>query len=395
MAAPRASRVRRAAGGAITIVGVLGVLACVVGFGWWARSDEPRDIDAPGGAPPSVSVAPVTWLPRYDVDRAFVGRVEGRQEASVGFEVGGTIDEVLVDEGDRVAEGAVLARLNTDRLRARRQERVASAARAEADRDLAAIRRDRVAELRQRKATTEREWDEVVARFDAATAALASAEAAVASLDVELAKSEIAAPFDAIVSERWADPGRVVPAGADVMELLESDRPRVRVAIGGAAIDELAIGDKWSIEIGGRAYDGELTAVLPRRGEVIRGVDALVTLDATLGELRAGDLARMTVSRSVEEPGHWLPIDALTRGERGLWAAYAVQADAYGVDRLARVDVELLHVDGDRAFVRSGLPAGSLVVTGGLHRVAAGMAVHATVVEPVALDAEAEPGASP
>ncbi|MEO0965432.1 MAG: efflux RND transporter periplasmic adaptor subunit [Planctomycetota bacterium] len=395
MAERKTKRSRRATGVWVTVAGVAAIASGVVAFGWSGQGGDERDLDAPGVAPPSVPVEPIAWSPSYDVERAFVGRVEGRQEARVGFEVGGMIEAVRVDEGDRVEARALLARLNTDRLGARRQELIASVAAARAERELASIRRERVAELRDRNATTAREWDEVVARFDAAEAALASAEAAVASIDVELAKSEIVAPFDAIVSMRWAEPGQVVSAGADVMELLESDRPRVRVAVGGPAIGELVVGDRWSVEIDGRAYEGELTAILPRRGEVVRGVDALITLDASLGELRAGDLARLSVSRTLNESGHWLPVDALTRGERGLWAAYTVASDASGVDRLRRVDIELLHVDGDRAYVRSGLREGSTVVTGGLHRVAVGMAVRPTVVAPVALDADAEAGAQP
>ncbi len=125
----------------------------------------------------------------------------------------------------------------------------------------------------------------------------------------------------------------------------------------------------------GRAYPGRVRAVLPVRDERTRTVDALVVVDATLGEaLRRGDVARLAVEREVPGRGFWVPRGGLTEGTRGLWALYVVVVEG-GRARVERREVELLHVESDRAFVTGPLGDGERIVTAGVHRLAPGMTV--------------------
>lgn len=65
------------------------------------------------------------------LEQIFVGWVEARQRSELGFERGGRLTELLVREGDPVAAGATLARLDTSLLLAARAERLAEQAKAE------------------------------------------------------------------------------------------------------------------------------------------------------------------------------------------------------------------------------------------------------------------------
>ncbi|MEM6333322.1 MAG: efflux RND transporter periplasmic adaptor subunit [Planctomycetota bacterium] len=356
---------------------VAGVAVAVVVFGWASRSEEVIRTAGPGVEPLVVPWAEVAWDEGYEVQRRYVGRVEAKREADLGFEIGGLIVEIGVDEGQAVTAGQVLASLDTRRLEARRAELEAQAEQAEASAELAAIRLERITRMHAREATTADELDEARSTARAADADVARARAAVRSVEVDIEKAELVAPFDAVVAVRSVDEGRVVDAGTAVVRLLERSRPEVRVGIGGDAIESLAVGEAVSVEVRGERYAGRVRAILPTRDQVGRGVDALIELEAELGAVRSGDLGRVSLPRRVAAAGFWVPMQALTEGSRGLWSLYVLDGstDDSGRATLRRADVEVLHEATDRAYVRGPFEAGVRVVVGGLHRVGPGMAV--------------------
>ena len=78
--------------------------------------------------PLRVVATPVRRVEGYEVRGQYVGRVVGRRTSALGFDTPGLLDAVLVQEGDRVRQGDVLARLNITRLDARRRQLVAELA---------------------------------------------------------------------------------------------------------------------------------------------------------------------------------------------------------------------------------------------------------------------------
>ena len=66
------------------------------------------------------------------------------------------------------------------------------------------------------------------------------------------------------------------------------------------------------------------------------------------------------------------------RGRRGLWSVYVVDRDSRSaaVGTVARRDVEVLHTEGERGFIRGTIAAGEDVIRTGTHRVVSGQLVH-------------------
>jgi RND family efflux transporter MFP subunit len=331
----------------------------------------------PGQEPLVVATDAVQWQGGYEVIRYFVGRIEARQESDLGFELGGMVRDVLVEEGDLVQAGAVVAVLDSDRLRARRREFVAARDEARAWFELAELTLERLTEALELNATSRQEHDDADRARAAAVAALERAEAAIASIDVDIAKSTLRSPFDAVVSDRYLDSGRVVDAGLPVLRLLERDRPKARIGVAGRSMTVVQQGSAVDVLVGERAIQGHIAAVLPTRDRRGRAVDVIVELDAELDGLRRGDLARLALTRPVESRGFWVPMQSLTEGTRGLWALYTVgAAEAEGsTSRLLPTQVEVLHVEADRAYVRGAVHENQRFVARGLQRVAPGMAV--------------------
>ena len=120
-------------------VGMFLVGGTVLGFA--ATRSEPYAERAPS-APSALPVATLTAKaqPGYEARRLFVGRLEPRRQSAVGFELGGLLRSVRVDEGDQVQAGELLALLDTARLRASRRELAAALDEAEANRPWPASR---------------------------------------------------------------------------------------------------------------------------------------------------------------------------------------------------------------------------------------------------------------
>lgn len=349
--------------------------AVLTALGVVAVSVEPYGrIEGEGVPPLVVSTIAARHQSGYRVAREFVGVVEARRESRVGSELGGLVMELRADDGDFIEAGEVLAQLDTALLESRKRELVAERDQARATKELAELTRERVSEALELSAVSSQDWDEADQNFNAQVAALRRAESAIRSIDVRLDKSVIRAPFDAWVAERLVDEGQVVEAGKPLYHLLESVEPEVRIGVAGDSIDGIRAGQEYELRVRDRRVPATVRSVLPIRGNGTRSVDVVLTLHTEFDGIRRGDLATLEVDREELIPGFWLPMTALTESSRGLWAVYVARPisdqDRLGSEThlLRRRELEVIHQEVDRVFVRGTLSDGELVVREGLHR---------------------------
>lgn len=395
---------------------------------------ELLDMDQPAST--VVTVTEAETQSSYPLEQVFVGRVEARRSAELGFERSGQLIEVRVREGDAVAADTLLARLNPSLLQAKRTELLADLASAEADLALAEATATRYRSSVKDGAVTRQDLDEASEGARAASARLQLAEARIASIDLDLSKTELRAPFDGTVIRRTADEGTILSAGQPVLTVQETATPEIRIGVAGPLLEALHPGQRYSLEIDDEIIAAQLRAIIPLRVGASRTVDVLFdpigqlleqaveqaaeasglhalqtsasdqnrvgahphrTADESARDprrnsvLRPGNLAELRLSKQVEAEGFWLPLSALSEGERGLWRALVAEPDtanprdqhdpqhaepsAGASDarwRLVSRPVQVLHVDSERVFVRGALQPGDLIVTAGLHRVVPG-----------------------
>ena len=312
----------------------------------------------------------------YQVSTRYPGRIEARRAVDLGFEQGGTIARVQVEEGDRVAAGAILADLDTRALEADREARIAARDSLRAQADLAQLTADRQKALLDRDHVSRQRYDEArlaVARLEAD---IRAAEAGIAALDVALDKAVLRAPFAAIVGARHADDGTRVASGQPVIALFEDTAPQFRAGLPPALARTLRKGDAARVDIDGIGYDARVLHVRDDVDPATRTHAVILTLP-DLAAAPDGALGSLALVRDVAEAGAWVPATALVEGVRGLWTLYLVDAD--GERPLARREaVELIYSDGERAYVRGAFERGATVIAAGPHRVANG--------QPVAVD---------
>jgi RND family efflux transporter MFP subunit len=359
-----------------------GVAAAILGgvaLGVMALNERAgAGIAAAPAAPLPVLAAPLVAERGYSEVRRYAGRLEPARRTALGFERGGRVVAVLVAEGDTVAAGAPVARLDTALLEAERAEARAVRARLATDVELARLTRDRQEALSAAAASAQRR-DEARLALAAAEAALAEADARLAAITIELEKSELRAPFAGRIAARRADEGAMLAAGAPVVEVLETGRPRARIGIAPEVAAGLVPGAEYALEIDGRERPARLAALRPDLDPASRTVTALFDLDGG-GGVPFGATAVFAAETFHAAEGAWLPLSALVDGGRGTWVVYTLAEDG-DAERIAREAVEVLSVQGDRAYVRGALPEGVRVVRDGTHRVRPGQAVAALAGE--------------
>lgn len=393
-----------------------------------AESLEPVEQTGAVASAMRVKTLVVKRVYNYRVERSYTGEVKAARASELGFERGGKLVWLGVQAGDRVRPGAEIARLDTQNLVAQRQllraqkaqasavllelqngprqEVIASARSNVADLEdqlaLEQIRESRREYLYEQGAIAKEQLDEIAFRqkalqdridsaqsqvseletgtrpeqIAAQQAVIQQIEAQIADLEITIAKSTILAPFGGTIGERRLDEGTVVNSGQAIVRLVEGASPEVEIGMPAAAIAQLQLGSRHSLEIAGKTYAATLTALKPEIDPATRTQTALLQLEAAAVQgVVPQQIARLSLAQTIEAEGFWLPLEALVEGDRGLWAAYAVVQD--GVKQTAeRRDVEVLYTEGDRALVRGMLQVDDVVIATGVQRIVNGQIVN-------------------
>lgn len=330
-------------------------------------------------SPAAVQAVHVATMPAvvddgYAASSSYTGRIEARLESQAGFEIGGLIATVRVDEGDVVTKGSPLAELDTARLAARRTEAAAALEQVRADLALAKSTFARIDAAFAHKGVSQQQLDEARQKAAALEAAVAAANARLDSIDVDIAKATLKAPYSGTIVRRFHDPGTVVAGGQPMFVLQSNEAPEARIGVAPEVLTSLVPGDTYTLTVDDAPVEARLKNLIPRLDEATRTVDAIFVIESPSAMARPGDLARLDIQRFVETPGYWVPVSALSEGSRGLWETLI--AEAHGEQHvLERRTVEVLHSEADRAFVRGALQQGDLLVSDGLHRVVGGQTV--------------------
>ncbi|MGP9790389.1 efflux RND transporter periplasmic adaptor subunit [Roseinatronobacter sp. NSM] len=372
----RTSAIRTALGRVLTVTVTLmvcgGAAAAIIGG--YSLIAATRDV-APGSAAPrtAVGVMSVELAQGYTVARRFTGQIEAAAQVDLGFELGGRITEMLVEEGDVVAAGTVLARLDTTALTPERAALQAELAALAADAELARLT------LARGDALTERGFRSVAAQDEArltlarAEAGMAAVRARIAGVNVRLEKSVLTAPYPARIGARMADPGQTAAAGQTVLALFDTQPARARVGLPPELAAGLAVGGTVTVALDGALMEATLRQIRPDLDPNTRSRSVVLTLPESAAPV-LGDTVALLLTQVVDVAGFWAPLGALREGVRGSWSVMAVETTAMG-DRTLSAAVEVIHTEGTRVFLRGALPPGARIVAEAPDRVTPGQLV--------------------
>jgi multidrug efflux pump subunit AcrA (membrane-fusion protein) len=155
------------------------------------------------------------------------GELQPAREATARAEIGGSMTEVAVEEGQAVSRGTLLGRIETRTLDDARQS--AESALRSADNQLATAKREmeRTETLVKAGAIAARDLDVARTNVTAAEAQLADARARLASAERQIGDTVIRAPIDGIVSRRAVNAGDVVSVGTELFTIIDPSSMRL------------------------------------------------------------------------------------------------------------------------------------------------------------------------
>lgn len=224
---------------------VLLILATVAGSAyWWQQSGVESD--------------------QSDV-LVLYGNVDIR-ESRLAFNGSEHVTEILVDEGDHVQQGQLLARLHTDRLQASLARAKADVVAAQAEAHAAQLSYSRINTLLKDNLASPKDADEAEARSRAAAAHVDAAKAVVVEITEQLEDTALYAPFEGVVRERIAEIGDFVTPQTPVITLASLNPVWVRTYLPETELGRVKPGAIARISTDsypGKVYEGWVGSVSP------------------------------------------------------------------------------------------------------------------------------------
>ena len=354
------------------------MLFILVTFGWFSRAEKNPNLteQVPDLAVVTMSAEVVE---RYSRKRHYLGRLEASQISDLGFELGGRVAELYVEEGSILAAGAPVAQLDTALLEQQLERASAALEAARAEQQIASLTLQRERETFERQLTSQQALDRVQATANAAIANTGALAAQLGYIETQLNKSVLRAPFAGAVIERHLDTGSIVNPGSKVVTFVASGAAEIKVDVPQSAIAALPLGSHQRAIINGLEYSARVHAIAPQRNQSTRAVTVILQLDEAIGDLLHGATAELSVEEQVTTAVVKLPLHALTESVRGIWAVYVAAPQTGSSEQsliLDRRQVEVVHQSGNDVYVRGGITTGDQVVVAGLQRLVPGQRVH-------------------
>ncbi|MCX6566772.1 MAG: efflux RND transporter periplasmic adaptor subunit [Candidatus Aminicenantes bacterium] len=199
----------------------------------------------------------------------YTGVVEAARKINVTPETGGKVARILVEEGQFVKAGQLLAELDTASIRLQLQQAEAGAAVAEANAKNAARNKERMDRLMAEKAVSDTQYEQVKLADEAARAQAAQARATVDLARHALDQAVMTAPWSGVIASRNSEVGDVInpmmggygAASGGVVTLVDYSRVKITVEVTPDDIARLARGQKAVVKSGPAEVTGTVSVV--------------------------------------------------------------------------------------------------------------------------------------
>ncbi len=370
---------------------LLGLASCVNSSAGGGKGSTPQD------APP---IVPVVKAARIDLssDLVLTAEFEPYQQVDVMAKVSGYVRSIPVDIGDRVRAGQLLATLEIPEMEddltkaaaviGQAESETASALdelhRAEAAHDLAHLSYSRIADVLKREPglVPQQQVDEAHSRDLIAEAQVSAAKSALRTAEqkARVARADqgrvetihkymtISAPFDGVVTKRYANAGSMIQAGTSsqtqampIVQLSQNNLLRLVLPVPESASSRIRVGEGVDVRVTsmGKTFPGRVSRFAGKLQPSTRTMDTEVSVPNPTLALLPGMYAE--VNLRVEEHRHALavPLDAVDRSGT---SAHVYTVPPTGVIHIVPVTLGL--ENDQRVEVLSGLHEGDLVLVG-------------------------------
>lgn len=273
--------------------------------------------------------------------------VRPRETVRLSAQTRGIVQQLLVEEGDRVQAGQLLLSLD-------QAEQRAELTRAEALLEQARLAYRRQAELYQRELTSSSE-------YQAQAAALRVAESEYQLWQTRVAFGTVLAPRDAVVSKRWVELGESIREQDPLLELTDVSQLVLHLGVSELDVAYLALGQQVEVQLDampGRTLTAQIRRIFPTAELSSRFITVEVALptDAWQQGVRPGFLGRVHLMIDARQDALAVPASAVMQQDEG--AFVMVIAD----ERLEKRAVQIGVQRGQWLELTEGVAAGEVVL---------------------------------
>jgi RND family efflux transporter MFP subunit len=307
-----------------------------------------------------------------DTAKEFVGVVRARYETDLGFRVAGKIVTRVVNVGDRVAIGDVVARLDPEDLRLQVQSAEAELSAATSNLTQASADFERYSKLKASGWASVADFDRKKAANDEADGRLERARRALDLARNQLTYADLKADAEGVITATLAEPGQVVAVGQAVVRLAHKGEKEAVVALPETSLAEARTSTAtvrlWADR--DRSFEARLRELSPQADTATRTYAARFTIENADDAVAFGMTATVTLRQPADAKVAKLPLSAILNRGAGP-TVYVV--DASGALTLRPVTVTAFGEDA--AMITSGIADGDKVVTLGVQKLEAGLKV--------------------
>ena len=288
------------------------------------------------------------------------GNVAAWQEASIGAEASGLrLTQVLVNVGDSVKKGQLLATFAGDAVQADVAQAKASLMEAQANALDAAANAERARTLQNTGALSTQQINQYLTAEKTAAARVQAAQATLSAQGVRTQNTQVRAPDNGVISARGATVGAVVGAGAELFRMIRGGRLEWRAEVTSNEIASIKPGAKAMVTAAsGAQVEGTVRTVAPTIDAATRNALVYVDLPANAG-VKAGMFAKGEFALG--------SANALTLPQQALVLrdgfTYAMRVDAN--NKVTQVKLETGRRVGDSVEIKQGAkPSDRFVASG-------------------------------
>ncbi len=369
------------------IVGIVLLAAASIAV-WRAIAAHAKPEAAQAARAVAVAVARVT---REDLFNRVTIPAEFRPyvEVELHAKVSGYVREMKVDFGDLVKSNQLLATLEVPELHDELHNAMATEQKAEADYTNAHLIYMRLAAVNKEhpNLVAQQDLDTADAKDRTTAAAIAACKADVDKYNTLVAYTFITAPFDGVITKRYADPGALIQAGtaSDTQSL-----PLVRVSdnyllrldffVSQKDVKDVHVGDTVEVlaeSLGGKTFTGIITRTTERVQELTRMMTAEIEVPNPSLELVPGTYARVVLKLQSRPRVLSIPIEAVASEQKSSVSSEQ-KANVYVVNEKNEIEERPITVGLEtptRYEVIEGLKEGDLVMMGSRSKVKPGQKV--------------------
>lgn len=264
----------------VSVAALIAIFSVLAGL--WVEKVDPSTLPENTIAEPSTVEAKLVTLPEF---RYFSGQVKPRQASSLSSRITARVAEVLVNAGDRVEQGDVLLRLESDDLSARVRQQQQALAAAQARVNEARTSYQRTEALVAQRLLPEAALDEAVANRDTAEAELNRVRETLSEAQTSEQFSVITAPYSGVISDRRVYTGDIATPGMQLLAMYAPQSQRFEADVSESLLEAVNLGDSIEIQLVTReaATLGIVTEIEPAADSASRSFTVKLELADTSG----------------------------------------------------------------------------------------------------------------